>query len=117
MQTQAIRRGDIYYAEIPCGEGSVYYGLRPILVVSNNANNTYSSTVTAIPLTSKKKTHLPTHVMVPAGNGLKVDSTVMCENICNYSMDLLRGRVGVIDEKSLLMKQIEQAIRIQVGIA
>ena len=117
MRAQAIRRGDIFFAELPRGTGSVYYGVRPVLIISNNSNNTYSHTVTAIPLTSKNKNHLPTHVIIPAENGLRVDSTVMCENICNYSTDILREKITAIDENSFVMKKIEKAVRIQLGIA
>ena len=57
-----IRRGDIYYAELPDDAGnSVQKGIRPVLVVQNNAGNKYSPTIIITPLTSRGKKNMPTH--------------------------------------------------------
>ena len=41
---------------------------------------------------------------------------VMCENICNYSVEILEECIGEIDESSELMREIEKAVQIQIGI-
>ena len=114
--TRQIKRGDIYFAEIPKTCGSVYYGLRPVLVISNSMNNLYSKTITCIPITSKQKAkHLPTHVHI-SGGGLRCESIAMCENVSNYSVEILRNCIGNVAENSDIMGQIEKGIMIQVGI-
>ncbi|MBR5321697.1 MAG: type II toxin-antitoxin system PemK/MazF family toxin [Clostridia bacterium] len=124
--TTHISRGQIYFAEIPKTTGSIYFGRRPILVLSNNLNNKYSKNLTCIPCTSRldnsrggKKKDLPTHVYIPQGKGrtgLAKDTIVMCENICNYSVDILCEYIGMIDENSEEMRKIENAVRIQLAI-
>ena len=62
-----IRRGDILWADLGMFPiTSVQGGVRPVIVVSNNKANTYSSVITVVPLTSRiyKKRYLPTHVFI-----------------------------------------------------
>ncbi len=48
-----IRRGDILWADLGMfPTTSVQGGVRPVIVVSNNKANTYSSVITVVPLTS-----------------------------------------------------------------
>ena len=50
-----IRRGDILWADLGMfPTTSVQGGVRPVIVVSNNKANTYSSVITVVPLTSSK---------------------------------------------------------------
>ena len=54
-----IRRGDILWADLGMfPTTSVQGGVRPVIVVSNNKANTYSSVITVVPMTSRiyKKT-------------------------------------------------------------
>ena len=124
MTNTRIARGKIFFADIPKTVGSCYFGKRPILVISNNLNNRYSKTITALPCSSRldnsrggKKKTLPTHVYIPSGKGgtgLTRDTIVMCENICNYSVDILEECIGEVDEE--MMREIEKAVQIQIGI-
>lgn len=125
-----ISRGQIFFADIPQTVGSAFFGKRPILVLSNNLNNKFSRTITGIPCSTKggttrigndgrKKKDLPTHVYIPStkgGTGLTRDTIVMCENICNYSVDILQECIGQIDENSEEMRKIEKAVLIQLAI-
>ncbi|MBO5377599.1 MAG: type II toxin-antitoxin system PemK/MazF family toxin [Ruminiclostridium sp.] len=56
--------GEIYFANLPVQPDSrVQQGYRPVLVVSNDKNNYYSTVVSVVPLTSSRtKRHLPTHI-------------------------------------------------------
>lgn len=126
MTNTQIRRGKIFFADIPKTVGSAYFGKRPILILSNNLNNKFSRTITCIPCTTRldisrggKKKDLPTHVYIPRetmGTGFSKDTIVMCENICNYSVDILQECIGQIDENSEEMRKIEKAVLIQLAI-
>lgn len=117
MKNTNIKRGQIYFCDIPKTAGSVYHSMRPVLIISNNVNNHYSGCVTAIPLTSRNKTILPTHVRLHTDCGVQRESIAMCENVCNYSKESLRDLVCEIDVNSEVMKQIERALLIQIGMA
>ena len=65
-----IRRGDILWADLGMfPTTSVQGGVRPVIVVSNNKANTYSSVITVVPLTSRiyKKRYLPTLLLAFLG--------------------------------------------------
>lgn len=91
-------------------------GLRPVLIIFNNRNNRFSSVLTCIPITTAQtKSNLPTHVHIEE-SVLKKPSTLMCENISNYSVEILENLVAEIPEDSEVMKQVERAVLIQIGV-
>lgn len=47
-----MKRGDIFYVDLSPAIGSETDKQRPVLIVSNNANNRASTTITVLPLTS-----------------------------------------------------------------
>ena len=73
-----FNRFEIWYAELPVLEhSSVIRGRRPVILISSNAANTYSSVVTVIPITSRIcKQQLPTHVFL-SGFGLAKSSIAL----------------------------------------
>lgn len=116
MLNRTIKRGQIFFARIPVTCGSVYHGLRPVLIISNNRNNRFSNVLTCIPITTAQtKSNLPTHVHIEE-SVLKKPSTLMCENISNYSVEILENLVAEIPEDSEVMKQVERAVLIQIGV-
>ena len=79
-----VTKGQVLWVDLPDVEsGSVQKGRRPVVVISNNKGNQFSPVILVAPLTSRKKKHLPTHVDVFANetNGIKSDSTVLCEQL------------------------------------
>ena len=50
-----IKRGDIFYADLNPVVGSEQGGIRPVLVVQNNAGNRHSPTVVVLPLYKRNK--------------------------------------------------------------
>lgn len=57
---KAIRRGDLFYADLNPVVGSEQGGIRPVLVIQNDVGNYFSPTVVAASITSRKaKNSLP----------------------------------------------------------
>ena len=54
-----MNRGEIYYADLSPVVGSEIAKRRPVLIVSNNANNRAAATVTIVPITSQIKRVYP----------------------------------------------------------
>ena len=111
-----VKRGDIFYAQLPDAGGSVQGGCRPVVVVQNNVGNRYSPTIIAAPITSKKtKRPLPTHVSLAAdGSGLPQDSTVLAEQVTTLDKHHLREKVGNVSGGS--MNQINNALLVSFGL-
>ena len=65
---KAIRRGDLFYADLNPVVGSEQGGIRPVLVIQNDVGNHFSPTVVAAAITSRKaKNSLPTHILLSLG--------------------------------------------------
>jgi mRNA-degrading endonuclease toxin of MazEF toxin-antitoxin module len=120
MKNTNIKRGQIYFCDIPKTVGSVYHSRRPVLVISNNRNNFHAMCFTAVPISSrieKLSKKQPTHVPLHTDCGLYRESIAMCENVCNYSKESLCDFICEIDENSEVFKEIEKALLIQIGMA
>lgn len=85
---------DIWYAVLPEIPGShVQQGMRPVIVVSNDMANRYSPCITVVPLTTRRKKPLPTHVLLE-GYGLDMVSLALCEQIISLDKSCLFRRLG-----------------------
>src|SRR5574339_436875 len=75
-----MRRGDVFDARLNPTEGSEQAGVRPVIVVSRDAINQYSSVIVAVPVTSAENVRrtYPNNLFIPAGQGgLTADSVVL----------------------------------------
>lgn len=114
-----IRRGDILYADLGMQyQGSMQGGMRPVVVVSNNRANRYSTVITVVPLSTKinKKQNLPTHVFVSAyrSKGLEQHSIALCEQVSALDFSRIIEYIGSVDEQTLA--RITEAVQVQVGV-
>ena len=107
-------RGDIWLAELPDGIGSVQGGIRPVIIISNNVGNSFSTTVTVACITSQcKRPDIPTHVMI-SSPFLQMDSEILLEQIMTVNKSQLTTRIGKVSGED--QERIDEAARIQLGI-
>lgn len=59
-----IQRGEIYLVNLTKNVGSEQGGIRPAVIIQNDKGNENSPTTVVCPLTSKKKSYIPTHVVL-----------------------------------------------------
>lgn len=113
-----ILRGQIYWVQLDPSIGSEIKKTRPALVVSNDANNQFSDTVTVLPITSQTKAIHPFEVLLPAGvGGLKVASKAKANQI--RSVDKRRlgtSPLGAVVDAAIIHR-INKAIEIHLDIA
>lgn len=117
MTTQrAIRRGDVFYADLTPTIGSEQGGVRPVVIVQNEAGNLHSPLVIAAPLTtSKSKKRLPTHVRLDDSvAGLQPRSLVLLEQLRALDKQRLLEYAGTVGVDK--MREIDQALRVSVGL-
>ena len=110
-----IKRGELYYADLPPVVGSEQGGIRPVLVVQNDVGNKYSPTVIAAAVTSKiNKAKLPTHIELSSNSyGLQKDSVILLEQIRTLDKRRLKERIGELNEST--MTRVDKAILISLG--
>ena len=108
------RRGDLYYANLDPVVGSEQGGIRPVLVIQNDAGNQYSPTLVAA-ITSRQKPGLPTHVLLTAAaSGLDTDSCVLLEQFRTLDKTRFLEYVGHIGPE--VMAQIDSALALSIGL-
>lgn len=113
--TENIKRGDIYYADLSPVVGSEQGGIRPVLVIQNDIGNKYSPTVIVCAITSQlTKAKLPTHIELAGDKyNLSKDSVCLLEQIRTLDKRRLQEKISYIDEQK--QKEINRAILISLG--
>ncbi len=110
-------RGDLYQASLNPVEGSEQGGSRPVLIVSRDAINKYSSVVIVVPFTGLEncpRTY-PSQVVVKAGKGgLSKDSVAMGEQVRAIAKKRLAKYIGHLPPD--LMAQVSAALKIAIDL-
>ena len=115
-----IKRGDVIYVDLgQHANSSIQSGMRPCVVLSNNKSNRYSTNLCVCPFSGKLKDN-PVHVKVKPsdvqGYFLK-ESDCLAEQIVTIDKKQVVSKVGHIPEDSEIMRKINQAVCMQLGIA
>ena len=112
---KAIRRGDLFYADLNPVVGSEQGGIRPVLVIQNDVGNYFSPTVVAAAITSRKaKNSLPTHILLENVPGLAPTSLLLLEQLRTIDRKRLCGYIGRISKEKML--EVDAALAISIGI-
>ena len=108
-----IRRGAVFYInECSTGStGSEQKSGRPAIIISNNVNNTHSTVVEVVYLTTAKKHHLPTHFTVRSTNCV---STALCEQIFSVAKARVGDFVGTLTKEET--EALNKCLAISLGL-
>lgn len=110
-----MHRGDIYIANLDPVVGAETAKTRPVLIISNDLNNTYSQTVTVLPISSTVGKIYPFEVLLLKSiSGLNLDSKVKANQIRTIDKQRLIKRISILPLDVLL--DIEKALLIHLGI-
>jgi mRNA interferase MazF len=111
-----MKRGEIYFANLNPTIGAETRKTRPVLIVSNNANNNVADTVTIIPITSNTKKVFPFEVLFePEYTGLSKQSKAQCHQIRTVSkLRISSNVIGVVKEE--IMEKVEYAIKLHLDL-
>lgn len=111
-----IHRGEIYLIDLSNQIGSEQSGVRPAIVVQNEAGNMYSPTTIICPLTSKQKTMSATHVeLTTADAEIIKDSIVLCEQVRVIDKTRIKKRLGEVTNVQKI-EDINRKILVSFGI-
>lgn len=111
-----MRRGEIYYANLDPTVGSETNKRRPVLIVSNNANNRAAETVTVLPITSNVNRVYPFEVKFePTDSGLPKPSKVQAQQIRTISKQRLSKEcIGTLS--SDMMQLVDMAMKLHLSL-
>ena len=108
-------RGQIWLVSLDPVTGSEIGKTRPALVISNDKNNRYSSTVTVIPLTGSSEKIYPFEVFIGKKySGLSLDSKIKCNQVRTVDRARLIKSTGQIPEDK--MNEVEKALLLHLDI-
>ncbi|MBW4558877.1 MAG: type II toxin-antitoxin system PemK/MazF family toxin [Trichormus sp. ATA11-4-KO1] len=110
-----MKRGDIYYANLSPTVGSEINKRRPVIIVSNNANNSAANTVTILPITSNVNRVYPFEVLLnPEESGLPKASKIQAQQVRTISKQRIVGDViNSLSEE--LMHLVDAALKLHLG--
>ena len=106
-----MQRGDVWWVNFEPAVGGEIRKQQPAIIVSNDAANKHLNRVQVVPLTSSVGRVYPSEAVVEfAGKQGKA----LADQLTTVSKQRLINRAGSVSAAE--MRQIEQAIRIQLGI-
>ncbi|MEH2297008.1 type II toxin-antitoxin system PemK/MazF family toxin [Nostoc sp.] len=111
-----MKRGEIYYANLSPVVGAEMDKRRPVLIVSNDANNSAASTVTILPITSNVSRLYPFEVLLNLEeSGLSKPSKVQAQQVRTISKQRILGDgVGCLNQH--LMQLVDAALKLHLGL-
>lgn len=111
-----MKRGEIYFANLSPTIGSEMDKRRPVLIVSNDANNNASTTVTILPITSNTSRVYPFEVLLnPEDSGLSKPSKVQAQQIRTISKQRILGDVvGCLNQD--VIDLVNDAIKLHLAL-
>lgn len=111
-----MKRGEIFYADLNPTIGAEINKKRPVLIISNDANNKGASTVTVLPITSNITHIYPFEVALDKKTGLPKMSKVQCQQIRTISkLRINTQAIGKVDKD--VLRRIEVATRLHLGFS
>jgi mRNA interferase MazF len=111
-----MKRGEICYANLSPTVGSEIDKRRPVLVVSNDANNRAANTVTILPITSNVTRVYPFEVLLnPEDSGLSKPSKVQAQQVRTISKQRITSdAVGSLSEE--IMQLVNAALKLHLDV-
>ena len=112
MAEKLIRRGDIYWVDLPDSNGREIKDTHPALVVSNNRQSTASPLIVIIPITSLKVDDKVFSFQVPIT--LEKKSVILVDQVRTLDRDKFLGKISEVDDG--LMDEVERKIHFVLAL-
>jgi mRNA interferase MazF len=111
-----MKRGEIWLADLNPIRGSEQAGIRPVLILQNNAMSNFTTTILAIPLTTNlRRAALPSCVQVNKDEGgLTSDSVILCHQLRVLDKTRLSRKIGAVSSRTITA--VESCVLFTLGI-
>lgn len=112
-----VKRWCVYLVDLGKQCGSIQFGVRPCIIVSNNESCLYSPVVIGVPCTSQRKTTLPTHLNIDTDkyNFLwRKSNTCLCEQPTPIAKEQIIQYLGKLDDDDV--KEVEKRLKITFSL-
>jgi len=112
MAEKLIKRGDIYWVDLPDSNGREIKDTRPALVISNDRQNTASPLIVIIPITSLKEGDKIFSFQLPIT--LEKKSVILVDQIRTIDRDKFKDKITEAQEK--LLEEVERKIHFVLAL-
>jgi len=112
MSQKIIKRGDIYWVDLPDNNSRSLKELHPCLVISNDRQNNASPLITTIPITSLKDGDKIYSFQVEIT--LQKKSVILIDQIQTIDRDMFKGKITEIEDS--LLEQVERKIHFVLSL-
>ncbi len=112
-----MKRGEIYFADLDPTVGGETKKIRPVLIVSNNANNNAANTITIVPITSNVNKVYPFEVLINVNDsGLVKTSKAQCHQIRTISKNRISNKkvLGLVSHS--ILSKINSALKLHLDL-
>jgi len=111
-----IERGWVYLAVLDPTVGNEISKTRPVIVISNDQNNQFSTTITVLPVTSARLDKIyPFEVFLPTGEAnLPKNSKVKTDQVRTLDRSRFLKTIGELSKARIT--EIEEALRIHLAL-
>jgi mRNA interferase MazF len=107
---EEIKRGELYWVDWSPSQGSEQSGVRPGLIIQNNAGNKFSpTTIVAACSTANIKPYPFIVQLSKKESGLPQDCVVNCSAILTIDKSCLTGKCGELDDRK--MAEVDEAVK------
>jgi mRNA interferase MazF len=112
----AMRRGDIFWADLDPVRGSEQGKIRPVLIIQNDVGNENSPvTIIACITSNLARKGYPTNVFISANEtGLTSDSVVLLNQIRTVDKTRLTRKIGHVPDHRML--EVDEALKISIDL-
>jgi mRNA interferase MazF len=112
----AMRRGDIFWADLDPVRGSEQGKIRPVLIIQNDVGNENSPvTIIACITSNLARKDYPTNVFISAKEtGLTSDSVVLLNQIRTVDKTRLTRKIGHVPDHRML--EVDEALKISIDL-
>ena len=107
-----MKRGEVWWTNFEPSIGGEVKKKRPAVIVSNDAANKFLNRVQVVPFTSNVSRLYPSEAIASLG---RRKGKAMADQIATVSKQRLINRIGRVTSPE--MREIEKAIRIQLGLS
>ena len=112
MAEKLIKRGEIYWVDLPDSNGRELKEIHPCLVISNDRQNLASPLITIIPITSLKTGDKVFSFQLPIK--LKKESVILVDQIQTIDRDKFKDKITEINDK--LLEEVERKIHFVLAL-
>ena len=112
MAEKLIKRGEIYWVDLPDSNGREIKDIHPSLVVSNNRQNIASPLIVIIPITSLKAGDKIFSFQLPII--LEKKSVILLDQIRTIDRDKFKDKITEINDK--LLEEVERKIHFVLSL-